>query len=247
VHLPKVSVHTALVLLLLSSAASAMAQSSTSGADAQLQSICQELLDAVAAGHADVWRKYLHDRVIHVDETGAVRDKEELLKLFEPLPPGLVGSAKIDRFKSVKHGNVAVAAYEIQEHLDYHGQVLRSRFRVSDTWLKTAAGWRLLSEQVSAVLKDPPAIELTQQQLCGYNGSYALTESITATITCAPAGLTVVRAGREPLIYLPEVYDVFFVPGQPRTRRIFERDPQGRVSGFVDRREGEDVRWIRRN
>ena len=39
--------------------------------------------------------------------------------------------------------------------------------------------------------------------------------------------------------------DVFFVPGQPRTRRIFTRDAQGRVDGFVDRREGEDIRWTR--
>jgi hypothetical protein len=33
------------------------------------------------------------------------------------------------------------------------------------------------------------------------------------------------------------------VPGQPRTRRIFLRDPAGKIAGFGDRREGEDVRW----
>jgi hypothetical protein len=43
----------------------------------------------------------------------------------------------------------------------------------------------------------------------------------------------------------PELRDLFFVPGQPRTRRIFTRDAAGRVDGFVDRREGEDVRWRR--
>jgi hypothetical protein len=34
-----------------------------------------------------------------------------------------------------------------------------------------------------------------------------------------------------------------FSPGQPRTRRVFHRDPSGAVAGFVDRREGHDIAW----
>jgi hypothetical protein len=34
-------------------------------------------------------------------------------------------------------------------------------------------------------------------------------------------------------------------PGRPRTRRIFTRAPDGRVSGFADRREGTDLVWTR--
>lgn len=45
--------------------------------------------------------------------------------------------------------------------------------------------------------------------------------------------------------YPPELRDLFFIPGQPRTRRVFTRDAAGRVDGFVDRREGEDVRCRR--
>ena len=33
----------------------------------------------------------------------------------------------------------------LEEQLDYHGQALHSRFRATDTWLKTRAGWRLMS------------------------------------------------------------------------------------------------------
>jgi hypothetical protein len=40
-----------------------------------------------------------------------------------------------------------------------------------------------------------------------------------------------------------EAPDVFFVPGQPRVRKIFLRDASGHVTGFVDRREGRDVKW----
>lgn len=185
----------------------------------------------------------LHDRVIRVDETGAVQTKADLLKEFSPLPPGLVGRMAVDTFKIETHGDVAVIAYETQEHLDYHGQILRSRFRIGDTWLRTQQGWKLVAEQVAAVLKDPPSIKLTQKQLCEYNGTYTLTADIAATIRCTLDGFTAERTGRPPAKYLAEVPDVFFVAGQPRTRRIFERDAQGRVVGFVDRREGEDIRW----
>lgn len=231
------------VILSVSGVASSTAPSA---AETELRKIVQDMLDAVAPGNADVWRRYLHERVLRVDETGAVQTKEDLLKEFSPLPPGLVGNIAVDTFKIETHGDVAVLAYETQEHLDYHGQILRSRFRVSDTWLKTGQGWQLLAEQVAAVLKDPPSVKLTQQQLCEYSGTYSLTAQIKATIRCTQDGLSAERSGRPAANYLAEVQDVFFVAGQPRTRRIFVRDTQGKVVGFVDRREGEDVRWTRR-
>ena len=30
-------------------------------------------------------------------------------------------------------------------------------------------------------------------------------------------------------------------------RRIFLRDSRGKVVGFVDRREGEDIRWLKKS
>jgi hypothetical protein len=209
----------------------------------ELRGICQQLIDAVAPGHADVWRRYLDDRVIHVDENGTVRTKEELLAELTPLPAGLVGRATIDRFKAEVFGDVAVVAYELQEHLDYHGQILRSRFRTSDTWRKTPDGWRLIAEQVAAVEKDPPAMTTSLEQRCRYNGAYALTEKIRMSVRCSATGLTMERTGRPAVEYLPETPDVFFTPGQPRTRRIFVRDETGKIVALVDRREGEDIRW----
>jgi hypothetical protein len=72
-----------------------------------------------------------------------------------------------------------------------------------------------------------------------------LTAEISATSRCTQDGLTSERSGRQPAQYLAEVADVFFVAGEPRMRRIFLRDAQGKVMAFVDRREGEDIRWNR--
>ncbi|HEV8332323.1 MAG TPA: nuclear transport factor 2 family protein [Steroidobacteraceae bacterium] len=218
-----------------------------SAAETELRKIAQDMLDAIAPGNAAVWRRYLHERVILVDENGTVRSKAALLKEFSPLPPGLVGNLKVDTFRVETHGDVAVLAYEAQEHLDYHGQILQSRYRINDTWLKTGQGWQLLAEQVAAVLKDPPSVKLTQQQLCEYNGSYSMTADIVTTLECTQDGFAAQRTGRPATQYRAEVPDVFFVAGQPRTRRIFVRDAQGKVVAFVDRREGEDIRWMRKS
>jgi hypothetical protein len=111
----------------------------------------------------------------------------------------------------------------------------------------TNAGWQLIAQQVTAVLKDPPATTLTNEQLCAYNGVYSLTESILATVQSTKDGLDFERAGQPTVKYVSEVADVFFVPGAPRTRRIFTRDGQGKIVGFVDQREGEDLRWTKRS
>lgn len=211
--------------------------------EAELRRLTQENLDAIAPGHVEVWRRNLHDKVTHVDENGVVRNKTELLAEFSPLPKGLIGRLQVDKFKVTLDGNVAVATHEDLEHLEYHGQMLVSRWRSTDTWVKTAAGWKLIAEQTLAILENPPAIQLTAQQLCAYAGVYQLTPEITDTIQCTEGRLTGTRTGRPEVIYQPEVVDVFFAPGRPRTRRIFVRDDKGAITGFVDRREGIDLRW----
>jgi hypothetical protein len=38
---------------------------------------------------------------------------------------------------------------------------------------------------------------------------------------------------------------VFFVPGEPRLRYLFQRDAAGRITGFLQRRESWDLVWKR--
>jgi Domain of unknown function (DUF4440) len=235
----------AIVALLTSLSASAAPARVEASIEAELRRLTQENLDAIAPGKVEVWRRNLHDKMTHVDENGVVRTKTELLAEFSPLPKGLVGRLQIDKFQVTLDGDVAVATHEDLEHLEYHGQMLVSRWRSTDTWVKTPAGWKLLAEQTLAVLEDPPAIQLTAQQLCAYAGTYQLTPEITDTIKCSDGRLTGTRTGRPEVTYQPEVLDVFFAAGKPRTRRIFLRDDTGTITGFVDRREGIDVRWTK--
>ena len=150
-----------------------VAAGSPAGSEAELRRNTQELLDAIAPGEVKVWDRLLDSAFIQVDENDVVRDKQQMLAELKPLGPGLIGRLAIDEFRLVLHGDVAVVTHEDAEFLDYHGQVIRSRFRNTDT------------------------------------------------------------------------RDVFFEAGAPRTRRIFQYDAAGRVSGFVDRREARDIVWRR--
>lgn len=232
--------------LAMMAAAPALAEPpEASKVEAELKRMTNELLDAVAPGDVDVWKRYAHERLIYVSEANEQLTKAQLLDELKPLPKGLVGNLEVGAFKVAVHGNVAVTTYVADERLDYHGQVIESQFRTTDAWLKTDAGWRLISSQVLAVLKDPPTIALPRETLCGYNGTYRLTPEIVTKVTCGDDGISSERTGRKAVTMKAEVRDVFFQAGQPRTRRIFLRDESDAVTGFVDRREGIDIRWVK--
>lgn len=211
----------------------------------ELRMHTQRLLDAIAPGDVAVWDDLLDADVIQVDENDVVRRKPEILAALKPLGPGLIGHLEIDEFRVARSGDVAVVSHEDNETLDYHGQMLLSRFRATDTWHRTSRGWRLLGSQVLAVQKDPPSVMLDTTTLCGYAGTYTMAADVVDTIRCSGDHLTVIRAGGPEREFKAEVKDVFFQPGAPRTRRIFNRDADGHVTGFVDRREERDIVWTR--
>ena len=213
--------------------------------ESELKRMTNELLDGITAGDAGPWKRYTHDRLIFVSENNQILTKAQLLEEIQPLPKGLIGRLEVTQFKVEVHGNVAVTTYIADEWLDYYGQIIENDFRTSDAWLKTKNGWRMISSQTLAILFDPPAITLPRETLCEYNGTYRLTPEITTRITCTDAALTSERTGRPPVTFKPEVRDLFFAPGAPRSRRVFLRDASGKVTGFADRREGLDVRWGR--
>jgi hypothetical protein len=79
---------------------------------------------------------------------------------------------------------------------------------------------------------------------------HIITARTTAIMRCLSLALSWValiaeRERRLKVVLKEEVCDVFFVSGQLRTRKIFERGHSRRVTAFVDRREGSDLAWQR--
>ena len=203
----------------------------------------QELLDAVAPGNTAVWERYLAPDMVYVSEAGEVQHKKELIAQLSPMPPGISGHLEISTFDVVVHGGFAVTTHEDHESEQYFGQELHSRYRTTDTWKQTDAGWRLVASQVLALLDDPPAISLGASKLQEYTGTYTLTPTIAYTIRRDGDRLFGKRSGRDEEELFVEAPDVLFVRGRPRSRKVFRRNEAGAIAGYFDRREGHDVAW----
>jgi len=95
---------------------------------------------------------------------------------------------------------------------------------------------------VYAVLHKPPILKLNQKELSDYVGRY-IAGDLTYVISRDGDHLMGGREGRPADPLNVELHDVLFAPSQLRVRKIFQRDNDGRITGFVDRREGVDVVW----
>jgi len=167
------------------------------------------------------------------------------LAQLQPLPANTSGQIRIVKYTMTRSGDVAVVVHQDAEIEDYHGQTLHATFFMTETWRDTADGWKLMLVHESNVLKDPPAIQLPPRALAAYAGTYRAGPDLTYVIALKNGALVGGREGAPAVPLLAELKDVLFVPGQPRTRKIFQRDAAGAVTGFLDRREGEDVSWKR--
>jgi hypothetical protein len=216
----------------------------TARTSATLRRATQALVDALAPGERAVWEHYSDPSLTYVTEDNEVKTRTQLLDGMQPLPAGSSGWIVVEEFRCTDFGSFAVTTYLMDEHETIEGHELHARYRGSDTWRATAAGWRLVAAQVYAIPQDPPRGEAASP-LADYAGTYSLSAITRQTIRPEGDHLVAERASRAPQLLLPESGDVFFTPGHPRTRRIFLRGPGGRLVGFADRREGIDLVWSR--
>jgi len=205
----------------------------------------QELFDAVSNGDPKVWDKYLDTTVAFLDENGVLADRKATVDQVVPLPKGISGTITIVNWIDRDLGDTHVTTFDSDEREDFHGQKLHSIYRATGVWRKTADGWKLIAMQSLAVQQDPPAVTLPPAALADYVGEYEAAPDLHYTMTLADGELTGVATGGKPSPQKVELKDVLFVPGQPRSRKIFVRDAQGHVTGYLSRREGRDVVWTK--
>jgi len=205
----------------------------------------QALLDAIAPGDRKAWDDALAANAVYVDENGVVMNRAEFLKQLEPLPAGASGSLRIASYSANFSGNLATVIHTDDEQENYHGQMLHAQYLMTETWRRDAGDWKLYMVHAHAVLKDPPPIDLPAQSLAEYAGRYSGGGDLVYIIEWDGRQLKGGRPGKAASPLQVEIRDVLFVSGQPRVRKIFQRNGSGRITGFVDRREGEDLVWRR--
>jgi hypothetical protein len=227
------------VLLLGNTAAAADGPTIT---QAELVRRTQELMTAVAPGDHRPWQLYLADDAMLFDEQGHDMDKTAFLADLKPLPSGYSGSITIVGAKSRFARGVAILSYDESETETIFGQPLRARYHATDTWLYRNGLWQIAASQTLRYYEDPATGSVSESLLNDYLGKYELTHGDILTITKQGDALFAQRSSGQPYKLLPESPDLFFRAGS-EGRRLFRRDPSGRVDAMIDRRNNEDLVW----
>lgn len=212
-----------------------------------LKSRMQALMDAVGSGDAKVWEATLDRRFVMIDEAGAISDYAASVAQVVPLPKGVSGNIAVVEWKASVFGDTAVETHLDDEHEDFHGQKLHALYRVTGTWHKDGGGWKLVAMQSIALRQDPPAVAIPEALARSYVGRYRAAPDYVYEITRKDGRLYGATNGGKPVEIKAELADVLFTPGAPRSRKLFERDAKGSVTGFLSRREERDVIFRREN
>lgn len=210
----------------------------------QLRANDQALLDATAPGDRKIWDRLLADDATYVDENGVVMDRATFLKELVPLPSYASGHIDIIDYQVHQHGDTALVVHRDNEYETYHGLSLRAQYLMTETWIHQRGSWRLALVHVYVVSPDPPAISVATSILDSYVGRYRLTDDVTYVIRREGDHLLGGPEGSSGKPLLAETADVFFIAGQPRSRKLFQHKGD-QVTGFIDRREGEDLVYAR--
>ncbi|HEY1730343.1 MAG TPA: nuclear transport factor 2 family protein [Terriglobales bacterium] len=233
-------------MLLFALFLSLLLQTSAPGTDqtiALLRAKDQALLNATAPADKKIWEDVLAPDAVFVDENGAILDRATFLEQLTPLPAGVSGTLQISNFQAHVDGDLATVIHLDDEHENFHGQALFAQYLTTETWRRDDGTWKLYLTHIYAVLKDPPSITLPQKELRQYAGQYTAAPDLIYVIHWDGQRLVGGRKGSSMKPLDVEVRDVLFVPGQPRIRKIFQRNDKGKITGFVDRRESWDLVW----
>lgn len=225
-------------LMIVLAAVAALPAHATEDVATKIKRQSQEFSDASASGDTKTLARYLDDRVVFINEGGDIASKKDITTPGPAAQKGFSNKLVQTDFHIEVHGNVAVTSFTDNATMHFGDQTITPRFRSTEVWLDEGDAWRMISSQTVALSDDPPAKPLTPSELDEYVGTYKATPDFTVAITRQGSQLFSATNGAKPAPLMAEVRDVLFTPGQPRTRRVFDRDRNGKVSGFSSRREG---------
>jgi Domain of unknown function (DUF4440)/Domain of unknown function (DUF3471) len=210
----------------------------------ELERRTQELMDSVAVGDQGPWKKYVADDAMIFDEKGRSMDKAALVNDVQPLPKGYSGVIKLVKAQSRMFGDTAILSYEVAETETIYGQNLAARYHGTDTWAYRNGSWQIVASQMLRYYEDPAPGKVAPSQFQQYAGTYQLAPGITMRVSVDGDKLYAQRGDRPKEQLIPESPDLFFrkaVEG----RRLFRRGNNGKVDALIDRRNNEDVVWMR--
>ena len=208
-----------------------------------LEAQTQAFSEAGKRNDAATMDRLLDPLVVFTNEQGQVATKADLLEGAGP-PAAADPNTRIQvtHWAMRRQGDdVATATFIDEVTRKLGGQQLVLRFQSTETWARRASGWKMIASHTMNVVRPPAPVTLAPALLDEYAGIYRLGSAMTVTIARSGDRLFTSTNGAPPSALQAEIKDVLFAPAVPNVRRIFQRNAQGRIQGFVSRRDGSDL------
>jgi ketosteroid isomerase-like protein len=206
-----------------------------------LKAQTQAFSEAGQRGDAQALARYLDPDVVFTNETGDIVTAKDIVDGASPSADAASRHIEVTNWALKRQGAVATATFIDVLTQDFHGARLVYHFQSTETWAKRADGWRMIASHTMNLVGDPPSISLPAADLAAYVGVYQLDPAYRVEIRLEGGQLTSSTNGAAATPLKAEIRDVLFTPGVPTGRRIFLRDPAGRITGFISRRNGADL------
>jgi hypothetical protein len=160
--------------LLLSAALAASGPGASPETVRWFQATEQALMNAIAPGDKAPWERVMDPSCVITTEEGELLSRQQFLDSLGPLPAGLGGSITVRELTVQEAPSLAVVRYLADEAESVFGQQLVVNYRVTNTYRRDGAGWKMMASHLSVVTRDPPAQPVSDAAWPGLVGTYRL-------------------------------------------------------------------------
>lgn len=151
----------------------------------------QALMDSLASGDKAAWERVMDPACVVTSEEGQVTGRQQFLDEVRPLPEGLAGGIAVQELTVQEFPSFAVVRYLADEWESVFGQRLSVKYRVTNTYRRDGADWKMVASHLAVVTQDPPAQAVSGAGWPALVGSYRL----------LPAGWTLTVELRDGKLY----------------------------------------------
>jgi hypothetical protein len=223
--------------------ANASAQASDAPADVKnvLYANDKLLLTAIHRGDRSTWARLTTYDFMYVEEGDVARRDKFLRELKDDgLMPLIIRNYEVkiigDTAQVFHQDDVPQRPGDID--------VSKAHLLMTETWQRIHGEWLLRIVHTDRVRVNPSPITLSSNQIDELVGTY---RNAGGTYAIRREGDRILggKPGRPFVLLKAETRDVLFEPDNVYKRDVFQRDANGRVTGFVMRNENTDRPWIR--
>ena len=200
--------------------------------------------DAGPIGDGKAMAALADPRLIFFNENGDRATRDDLASITPGPSNGVATHMSVTDWDCQVHGEVAVTSFiDKAARTDAAGKTTIARYRSVETWLHQNGDWTMIGSETVALVDDPATIEVASIE--DYIGTYRAASGMTFSFAKSGTDLAATTGGHPLTVQKAEAPDIFFTPGAARTVKIFRRDANGKVTGFVYHRAGQDVLFSR--